>query len=473
MSERTSSHKSDGRASSVHSVRSAASGRASSLNMDTGFSLGGDSNRSPIDTPGLAPGLLLLGSVPAIIRCWMNTNFKHDALLYAAVCTGSHKSFLDIRLVQKLGFEDRVTTNDEGMQVVELPVYFPEAVPHPASSRSSSPAPQLPALTVLFNVTRPSSAAENPKSIQIVVGSDVLRAHSADILFSSNSMSLFDDDRNKLSIPLVRPEDSATFSCLQTTAGPASTAVGDDKEEEVVTHHQPTLNGLGQSFHSSPDHVSSAIPDSPSGKYRPPSVIAAEGEQAEMGASEPDHPVSSRPASQDAISTRPSNMPASTNAENKEPTSEHSPSRGAPARTGSSPAIWSNWRREGVPASPAQNTQFDWANAGKQKEPGYQRRDTGIKVLKPMRTSTRTFSTASSTAAAASSSPADGKSRFFDDGKRRSTLEDATLAPAASSEISSSSVKENQGAASGAPKTRSNPAGGASAFAWLNQGGSK
>ena len=141
MNERTASHKSEGRASSVHSIRSAASGRAS-LNLDTAYGLG-DSGRSPMEHPGLAPGLALLGSVPAIIRCWMNTNFKHDALLYAAVCTGSFKSFLDMRLIRKLGFEEQVNAGDDE-STIKLPVYFPEAVHHPASSRSSSPAPQLP-----------------------------------------------------------------------------------------------------------------------------------------------------------------------------------------------------------------------------------------------------------------------------------------------------------------------------------------
>ncbi|KAK3107941.1 hypothetical protein LTR53_018010, partial [Teratosphaeriaceae sp. CCFEE 6253] len=127
MNERSSSHKSDGRASSAHSMRSAASGRANSMNLDTAgsYSVGG-SNSSPLDTPSLAPGLMLLGCVPAIIRCWMNTNFKHDALLYAAVCTGSYKSYLDMRLIQKLGFEALVTSDSDGVRNVILPVFFPE-----------------------------------------------------------------------------------------------------------------------------------------------------------------------------------------------------------------------------------------------------------------------------------------------------------------------------------------------------------
>ncbi|KAM3416344.1 hypothetical protein BST61_g7948 [Cercospora zeina] len=260
MTERTSSHKSEGRASSVHSMRSAASGRASSLNLDTTYGL--DSARSPSEAPGLAPGLLLLGAVPAVIRCWMNTNFKHDALLYAAVCTGSYKSFLDLRLIQKLGFEDVIVAREEGYRTVELPIYFPEAVPHPASSRSSSPAPQLPSLRVDFRVIEQVTQDENDKSIQIFIGSDVLRAHNADILFSSNSMTLYDDERSKLSIPLSRPENEAAFNSLHVTSRPLPGAGVQASKAQVVTPERPPyLNGLGRG--SSTASVSSAAASPP------------------------------------------------------------------------------------------------------------------------------------------------------------------------------------------------------------------
>jgi ubiquitin carboxyl-terminal hydrolase 4/11/15 len=95
MSERSYSHKSDGRQSSAgQSVHSMASGRANSL---TSFG-----PTTPQDVPGLAPGLFILGSVPAIIRCWLNTNFKHDTLLYAAVCSGSYTSYLDFYMIEHL-----------------------------------------------------------------------------------------------------------------------------------------------------------------------------------------------------------------------------------------------------------------------------------------------------------------------------------------------------------------------------------
>ncbi|KAI7008575.1 UCH-domain-containing protein [Hortaea werneckii] len=469
MTERTSSHKSDGRASSVHSMRSAASGRASSLNLDTGYGLG-DANRSPLDTPGLAPGLLLLGSVPAIIRCWMNTNFKHDALLYAAVSTGSYKSFLDVRLIQKLGFEEHIKPEEDGVRTVELPVYFPEAVPHPASSRSSSPAPQLPTLTVNFQVVETALGTES-KAIQIFLGSDTLRAHSADILFSSNSMTLLDDERSKLSIPLVRPENEATFNSLHTTSSAPQTAVPAAKAAEQVKERPPFLNGLGRESPGASISSATASPPPGLGKYRPPGVLAAETHlayPAKAGATGSGS--DSRPASRASSMSRPSSTLPKTSAEPSEQQSADSAGQSGMPRPGGGSAIWGNWRQGSIalPSSTPQPAGLDWANAGKNREISYQRKDTGIKVLKP-KSASRTVST-SSTAASAAPSPADGKSRFFDEGRRRSGVDDPTAKPA-QGELK----KENQSTSTNAaaPKTKANPIGGASAFSWLNSGGGK
>ncbi|KAF2086449.1 hypothetical protein K490DRAFT_44301, partial [Saccharata proteae CBS 121410] len=213
MTERSFSHKSDGRQSSAAaSVHSATSGRANSMGLESNFAPVG----TPMEPPRLAPGLFILGSVPAIIRCWLNTNFKNDSLLYAAVCTGSYTSTLDLRLINKLGFASRITEDEDGLRKIKIELYFPEAVPHPASSRSSSPTPQLPSLAVDFTVIERQGAdaeADN-HALQICLGSDLLRKHNADILLSSNSMALYDDDGSKLSIPLVRPEDERAFKSL-------------------------------------------------------------------------------------------------------------------------------------------------------------------------------------------------------------------------------------------------------------------
>ncbi|CAK1365137.1 hypothetical protein CB0940_08752 [Cercospora beticola] len=476
MTERTSSHKSEGRASSVHSMRSAASGRASSLNLDTA-AYGLDSARSPSEAPGLAPGLLLLGAVPAIIRCWMNTNFKHDALLYAAVCTGSYKSFLDLRLIQKLGFEDVIVAHEEGYRTVELPIYFPEAVPHPASSRSSSPAPQLPSLRVDFRVIEQVTQDDNDKSIQIFIGSDVLRAHNADILFSSNSMTLYDDERSKLSIPLSRPENEAAFNSLHVLSGSLPGAGVNASKARVVTPERPPyLNGLGRG--SSTASVSSAAASPPPGKYRPPGIVAAETGATDLTKS---GTTGSDSDSRPGLPARPSLAMLNTKTDREDPSSD---SGGTSTTTGKStvatPAIWSSWRRDGstsasaAPSSSAGGS-LDWANAGKNRELVYQRKDTGIKVLKP-KTASRTVSAAnapipSSSSGTASPAPVteSSKSRFFDEGRRISTA-------IGNERLTRENTKENSGALAtpttpggSTVKTKANPIGGASAFSWLGK----
>ncbi|KAF1987953.1 UCH-domain-containing protein [Aulographum hederae CBS 113979] len=424
LTERSYSHRSDGRQSSAgHSVHS---GRANSMGLDMSFTLG-QANHSPIvEGPGLAPGLFILGSVPAIIRCWLNTNFKHDSLLYAAVCSGSFTSFLDFRLIERLGFGDQVTVDSEGARKIKLAMYFPEAVTHPASSRSSSPVPQLPTLTVEFTVVDGRDNAD-PKAIQIFIGSDVLRAHNADILFSSNSMTLYDDDRTKLSIPLIRPEDERTFKTLHVTSVP-------NKFNVYPKEGQPSPNGIERphTLESSFQGLTSMAPqDQEGGRAAFPGVAGAEFEtsKAQATGGERSTPVASE---QKESEYRPSLSRISTNAELG---GEAAAGAATAGRSGSSSAIWgANWRRD------SEKPQMDWSTAGKSSHTTYQRRDQGIKVLKPLK-STRAFS-----AQASSPSPATGQSRFFDEGKRRASNESSEnqLKRVASSDTKASTrAKEN------------------------------
>lgn len=214
--ERSSSHKSDGRHSSAgHSVHS---GRTSSLGLDTNFLVVDQDDGSPIDIPEPPPGLFVLGSVPAIIRCWLNDSFSHSGLLYADVCTGSQKSTIEFSLVKELGLADTLHKTNNGLALLRLPVYLPEAIVNHPSSRTNSPAPQLPTLTATFEVTGMGRLhSDKKRSIRIFIGSDTLRAHNADILFSQNVMMLYGDDRNKLTIPFVRPEDDSVFKSISTT----------------------------------------------------------------------------------------------------------------------------------------------------------------------------------------------------------------------------------------------------------------
>ncbi|KAF4981637.1 hypothetical protein FZEAL_2606 [Fusarium zealandicum] len=225
MMERSLSHKSDGRHSSaghsVHSHHSVASGRASSLGLDNNFAVGDDDDDDDsFDIPGPPPAFYILGTVPSIVRCWLTPNFGRATLLYADICTGSQKSIVDFSLLRELDLQDEIQRDVDGIYRVRLNVYFAEAVVTHHGSRSSSPRGPVPSITVFFEVSgisEQSIPTVDEKVIRIYLGSDALRAHSADILFSQNTMTLYGDERERLQVPFVRPEDDAVFRNICTT----------------------------------------------------------------------------------------------------------------------------------------------------------------------------------------------------------------------------------------------------------------
>lgn len=431
MSERSYSHKSDGRQSSAgQSVHSATSERANSL--------AGLGPVLPMEPPGLAPGLFILGSVPAIIRCWLDTNFKHNTLRYAAVCSGSFTSYLDVHLVDQLGFQDEVVNCEDGTRKLKLSLYLPEAVPVCASSRSNSPAPQLPSVVVEFTIIQEHDTAVNPKAIQIFLGSDMLRAHNADILFSTNQVTLYDEDRTKLQIPLVRPEDDRSFKSLSISSKP----------RQVIESHK--IEEKSEKFSATERQQETARESQ--GTQPKANGFGTAGSSDDGGS------VGRRSLEQRGLST------SFQSSEGKEASQPSSGSAGA--RPGPSAGIWSNWRRDSTEKTNA--TALDWANVGKttSSSTNYKPRDTGIKVLRPTKTISRTMSTSAA-------SPSSSQSRFFDDGKKRGESEEVASATLPHVKRTVSGEKGKEISAAG-PKPRfANPVGGASAFAWLNSSGNK
>lgn len=461
MIERTYSHKSDGRQSSAGvSVHSATSGRANSLGIDTPFSTLGQA--SPVGTPGIAPGLLMLGPVPSIVRCWLTENFRHDSMIYAAVCTGSYGSFLDQRLVDRLDlsrFDLGYSIHRDGEpRKLRLRVSLPEAVTRgrSASSRSSSPAPQVPTLTVDFTVVETPVDGED-KAIQVFIGADVLQPHNADVLFSSKSITMYDDENTKISIPMVRPEDENAFRSLFISSLPLK-ALDLGKSACPISHEEVPLEGLAQS-----EPISRLATKTPSSAKPSPQIEANDKRDADSLLQDDLLPSPSR----QSFEQRPPLEAIDTAA-----LAKSTDSTPATARPAASPGIWSNWRRDSD--KPSQSTGGSWAKA----DTTYQRKETGIKVLRPGKLATRAFSSTQTS----SPSLATGQSRFFDDGKRRSSLEGGSgseplkrvvstsdAKSTTSSTTTSGSVKEN-GSASADGKTRSsNPIGSASAFAWMNK----
>lgn len=440
MTERSSSHKSEGRQSSTHSAR------ASSF----GFEPRPLSATVPAFVPlGPPPGLFILGPVPSIIRCWLATHFSNESLLYAAVCTASYKSTLDSALISRLGYEDQITTDRNGQRIIKIPVYLPEATIQTASSRSSSPAPPLPTLTTSFVV---QDIPNKVDALQIVLGCDVLRSRNADIHFSLDRLTLFDDDRNKLSVPLVRPENAALYQNLQTintNNSPLESSIASDggrnridsEADGKVGHSrakEPSERSDQKVDQAGREIVGSNVP--PRSSPSPPTVGEGRSAMADRGTEEMSVSTKASEEGKDSDSLINGTIPDT------------------PTRSDSS-NIWGSWRRDSTLGNQADNL----ASSGTSNT-GYQRAGRGkpMKVLRPTRVST-SRATPAQQPVGFDAAP----SRFGDHGKS-----DENQSPASANGRKSFSGDAKKPAIqpmTSKPRS-SNPIGGASAFGWLNSG---
>ncbi|RYP81536.1 hypothetical protein DL769_001944 [Monosporascus sp. CRB-8-3] len=477
MMERSLSHKSDGRHSSaghsvhsVHSHHSVASGRGSSLGLDTTFTPGAHDDDSPMGVPEPPPSFFVLGSVPSIIRCWLTANFAHDTLLYANICTGSQKSVLEYSLIKELDLIDDIHRDLDGVQRIRLPVYLTEATVSHSSSRGISPAPQMPSLMATFEVAGMDQAenAEAKKAIRIFIGSETLREHSADVLFSQNRLTLYSSDREKLSVPFVRPEDNGVFKNIRTM---------------VVLPEKPKLNATARPFVLGESKQQSAATD------------VNEAAQAKDPQSNQDVQEAAAPSSDRLIKST-GNVGTSNLSESggeserqeketggsefsmKEQGTQPSDNSGDSTRRPSAASgIWNSWR---------QGTAIN-GNEQKENAPlsGYQpaaRGGRNMKVLKPMRSST----TSSARTGAAYEPPqtpktSGGEIRHRSQAGAENSSGTNTIRWESKRTVSISTEPRSTLTATaresrstpGTPRTSTNPVGGASAFSWMNPSSNK
>ena len=394
---------------------------------------------------GPPPGLFILGPVPSIIRCWLSTNFSNESLLYAAVCTASFKSVIDWQMVASLGLRDRIQNNRDGQETVKMQVFLPEATIQHSSSRSSSPAPQLPAVTVDFVVQHSSTHEE---AIQIFIGCDVLRARNADIHFSLDRLTLLDDERNKLSVPLVRPENVMVFQSLVTTDSRLieSVASPQAKQQDLTGNEKATEASQPESAlpeNEVPaeklDQTSTEISSAPTTK---PSVIG-QGRKSLGEASR----------LQTTSNTR-------VEIENESLANGSTPDTPTRQESGN---VWGSWRRDSTQSGRPETQLSNNTSSSNYQRAG---RGRGMKVLKPARLNTSRASSTVQQQAGVDTTPG----RFSEAGKWPS--------PSAQSENqdprnSAADRRFSGGAKSplqtlGTKATKSNPIGGASAFGWLN-----
>ena len=438
MTERSSSHKSDGRQSSTHSAR------ASSFGFETRPLSAAVAPFVPLGPP---PGLFILGPVPSIIRCWLDTNFSNESLLYASICTGSYKSILDLNLIDRLGYQDQITVDREGQKTIKLPVYLPEATIQQSSSRSSSPAPSLPTLTTSFIVR---DLQRKTETIQIFLGCDLLRTRNADVHFSLDRLTLFDDDRNKLSVPLVRPENPILFQNLQTTSASDASLesplanVSGPASETLKTNGRAKEAQVEQSFGKAdeqpePTKTQDSTQNMPLSAAPSPSVIG-EGRKAtaDRGNNESTPSVLVNTDLKDSESLTNGTTPDT------------------PTKTESS-NVSGSWRRDsnhGPRADPL---------AAGSSNTGYQRAGRGsrsMKVLRPAKLNTSRTTSAQQQPVGFDAAP----SRFGDSSKPDNS---ENQSPAADQRSFSGDARGPLQPLTNKPRS-SNPIGGASAFGWLN-----
>ncbi|KAH8673729.1 hypothetical protein BX600DRAFT_508967 [Xylariales sp. PMI_506] len=470
MMERSLSHKSDGRHSSagysvhsVHSHHSIASGRGSSLGLDTNYATTGSDDDSPVSAPAPPPGLFVLGSVPSIIRCWLTPNFAHDTLLYADICTGSVKSVIEFSMVKDLDLVDEVHRDLDGVHRIRLAVYLTEASVVSRNSRNSHPAPQIPSLTANFEVVGldQQEIAEAKKEIRIFIGSETLREHSADILFSQNLMTLYGTEKEKLSVPFVRPEDNSMFKRIRTfivpTEKPKLNATarpfvfGDSKQQSDapnITNTSETKEPQEPPDQMSPSYASE-MPSRESGEHRPHSMPQSVNESEKQ----PHAPDSSDGSAHDqTILTDGRSETQSESSHRREPTAS---------------GIWSSWRQG---ASGNGNETRDTASLSGYQPAG---RPRNMKVLKPSKTSS---SGSARTGAAYEPPPLSRTSGEY----RRKSQPAADNTPTGTMrwkpERIASAASDSKPAVTSAPRdsrsassaTRTNPIGDGSAFSWMN-----
>lgn len=416
LSERSLSHRSDGRSST------AGFGRANSFGLENSRLLGSIHN-SPRVSGNPPAGLFVLAPCPAIVRCWLTETFTNDSLLYAVVCTGAASSSIGMHTLQALGLDGEVV-EETGLKKIRLLVYLTEAKVQLPSSRSASPSPQVPTITTKFIVDeRPAQ----DKSIQIVIGSDVLRQQSADILLSQDKLVIYDDDRNQLSVPLVRPEDDNVYRYLQTRARSRSGSMVSEAHPSDVVSEMSAPGIIGRPSRLSSVHGSdSPVPD-----------VASSGALASSHTADGQHKEEPR-----QILTRSSTDLQSRLGDDSKSGTESDKSATTPASKSSS-GVWSNsWRSAAATSNPS-------AKAADSQASSIFTRTSGPRQMKVLRTGksmanvNRTASNPSTPVT--SSTPAGGQAQ-----------------------------QENQdsGATQPAP-TRTNPIGSGTAFGWLTSDASR
>lgn len=240
LMERTLSYKSDYKSD----------GRQSSMRSFDNFSMAGSEHDSTLPS-ALRPRDIIecntpsaFDSAPAVIRCWLGMDCSYDSILFAVICTGSSKSWIDSSLVSRCGFKDKIWM-ENGEERISLSLFLGSASV-PAESISSHAT--LPRLKVEFSVLQSPERPHNKKLVQIVLGSDILSAIKADILFSKRQLTFQVRDGQMIYVDFE--PDALSFDIFDTTPHGAHVYAGSvhEKPDEIETldeHRLGITNGHG------------------------------------------------------------------------------------------------------------------------------------------------------------------------------------------------------------------------------------
>lgn len=421
MSERSYSHRSDGRGST-----SGLSMRANSFGLESSRLLG-SSTGSPRPSSNPPPGFLFLGPVPSIIRCWLSEDFSTNSVLYAGVCSGSYNSSISSAVVRQLELEHNLL-EESGLQKIKLSVYLTEATIQHSSSRSGSPVPQVPSLTAKFTVYE---ASHDDPSIQVILGSDVLRSHNGDILFSEDRLLVFDDERNRLAVPLVRPESESVYQSLSTVGG----FLQESQNARAITKpvsHGNTNGNLPPGFNQAPPKFDLQGSSTDSSAPTSPAIL---------------------PTNESARDTERGKLDVDASADlgdQRDRSDDNQSSNGEKPSSGPKPSnVWgsSSWR--------SGSSAPTMADAAKSTASGYSRAVSGrgMKVLRPSTGKSMANYTRTVSGTAGDSKP------FFEQPPRQASFADTAKSQATAAKSTSDP---------NAAPTKANPIGQASAFGWLN-----
>lgn len=470
MTERSMSLKSDGRHSSMKS-------------FDNASFYNGEMGNIFQPTPALAtrssstPGHPREIHIPSIIRCWVDTSFALDAILYAAVCTGSSKSTIDHSLVLRYGLQEQVKDKD-GESRIALSVFLPDAVTQQRPNNTITNG-QFPRIVTEFTVIPGSN---DDSKIQLFLGCDILSASHADILFSQRQVVLFVEDGRQMFVPFVQPRSDHFYEGICTFHMPAKAQEPSRQMKDALVETLPeelarfsmdenrkidltieTNNTNGIEMVSSPTHTKTdSQPQSPLSAVT--GNMQQNGNKAEGGSQglewrnardvrNDDHGSDEGSGSR---SSRPDRPSVSTSFGGDRSNARSSSANPRSAKEGSNSGVWDSWRKQSTSAATRDIT----TRAGKTGSASGQGSQRGMKVLR-----------------ASKPSPAAPKKELTEVSTDQSVASPPTLSRAASSINMNERAKSQQRSVSGASgtgtlghsKTRSsaNVVGGASAFHWM------